>query len=198
MEELKMANGPKYRVAFRRRREGKTHYHRRLRLIRSEQNRLVIRCSNKHTTVQIVESKLGGDKILSQAHTSQLQKEYGWNYNLGNQPSAYLVGLLCGKRAIKAGFDSAILDVGIMIHDSRIKSAFKGLIDAGVDVPYGEEWISDDLDERVNGTHIQNYAQLLAKEDKAKYNAIFSKVLKNADPQKIVSVFDKTKGKIEQ
>ena len=50
-----MARSPKYRLSFRRRREGKTNYHRRLQLIISRRNRLVIRCSNKHTIVFPIE-----------------------------------------------------------------------------------------------------------------------------------------------
>ena len=70
-----MARGPKYRISFRRRREGKTNYHRRLKLIISRRKRLVIRCSNKHTVVQVVEALIQGDKILSQSHSSQLEKQ---------------------------------------------------------------------------------------------------------------------------
>lgn len=60
-----MANGPRYRVPFRRRREGKTNYIRRLKLIRSRRNRLVIRCTLKNTIVQVVDAMITGDKILA-------------------------------------------------------------------------------------------------------------------------------------
>ena len=59
-----MAKGPRYRRPFRRRAEGKTNYHKRLKLLKSKKLRAVIRASNNHITVQIVQSKLGGDKII--------------------------------------------------------------------------------------------------------------------------------------
>ena len=192
-----MANGPRYRVPFRRRREGKTNYHRRFKLILSNKYRLVIRCSKRHTIVQIVESYITGDKVLVQAHSQQLEKLYKWKYNTGNQPSAYLTGYLCGMRAKKAGIEEAILDVGILVHDNRVKSAFKGVLDSGLQVNHDDKWFPESLEERVKGTHIQQYAEKLSKEDPKKYKAHFSEVLKKkADPKKIVSEFDKVKAQI--
>jgi len=43
-----MATGPRYRVPFRRRREGRTNYHRRLRLLLSKKPRMV--CAEAHGT----------------------------------------------------------------------------------------------------------------------------------------------------
>lgn len=192
-----MAKGPRYRVDFRRRREGKTNYHRRFTLIVSRRNRLIIRCSLKHTIVQIAESKVIGDMILASATTKQIEKNYGWAYSTGNLPAAYLVGYLCGLRAKAAGIDDAILDVGILVHDNRIKAAFKGFLDAGIEVPHNDKWFNESMEERITGKHIADYAQSLSKEDSDLYKKKFSLCLKNkADPTKIVEQFKKTKESI--
>ena len=188
-----MARGPKYRVPFRRRKEGKTNYHRRLKLIISRRKRLVIRCSNKHTTVQVVDALVQGDKILAQSHSSQLEKNFAWLHNPGNMPSAYLTGYLCGLRTKKSKIQDIILDIGIIVHNERIKAAFKGFLDAGIEVPHDEKWFPESLDERVNGSHIENYAKLLKKKP-AEFKKKFSKVLvKKGDPLKIGNDFEKTK-----
>jgi large subunit ribosomal protein L18 len=194
-----MANGPRYRVPFRRRREGKTNYIRRLKLIRSRRNRLVIRCTLKNTIVQVVDAKITGDIVLSAVHSRQLAKNFGWNYFLGNLPSAYLTGYLCGLEAKKAGVEDAILDVGIIIHSDQVKAAFKGYLDAGMEVPHEDSWFSEGLAERITGEHIRAYAELLSNEDPEKYKKQFSKTLKNkADPLKIVDEFNKVKATMEK
>ncbi|MHA1776278.1 MAG: 50S ribosomal protein L18 [Promethearchaeia archaeon] len=193
-----MAKGPKYRVPFRRRREGKTNYHRRLKLIQSRRNRLVVRCSNKHTIVQVVESKIEGDRILTHAHTQHLVKLFNWKHNTGNLPSAYLTGYLCGLQAKKAGISDAIVDVGILVHDNRVKAAVKGILDAGIEVPVGEDWFFTGIEDRIKGLHIAEYAKLLKKENSSEYKKKFSAVLKNkGDPTKIDSDFEKTMKEME-
>ena len=69
-----MARGSRYKVPFRRRREGKTHYYRRKKMILSGIPRLVIRKTNKHMIVQIADAKQKGDKILVQANSKELEK----------------------------------------------------------------------------------------------------------------------------
>ena len=54
-----MAHGSRYKLAFKRRREGKTDYRARLNLIGLDKSRLVVRISNQHTTAQIINVKLG-------------------------------------------------------------------------------------------------------------------------------------------
>ena len=53
-----MAKGPKYRVAFRRRREGKTHYYRRRQMLLNKSPRAVIRGSLNHMMVQLANAKI--------------------------------------------------------------------------------------------------------------------------------------------
>jgi len=194
-----LAKGPKYRIPNRRRAEGKTNYHKRLRLLKSGKLRTVIRASNNHVTVQVVQSKLKGDKILISAHSKELLTNYGWNANTGNIPAAYLTGYLAGIRAKKNGIDEAILDLGLFYHKNRVLAAFKGVLKAGIEIPYSEEFFPENLEERTNGSHIENYAQLLKKEEPERYEQIFSGYLKKRkiNPLKINQIITNTIKSIE-
>jgi large subunit ribosomal protein L18 len=59
-----LATGPRYKVPFRRRREGKTNYHVRYKLILSKRPRVVVRKTNSGTTLQLVTAEQTGDKTL--------------------------------------------------------------------------------------------------------------------------------------
>ncbi len=189
--------GPRYRVSMRRRREGKTNYHARLKLVLSGKLRLVIRASINSVVVQVIEASLKGDKVIASAHSSQLTK-FGWKYNSGNIPSAYLVGYLCGLRAKSKKVQECVLDVGILVHKHRVFSAFKGFLDAGIGVPHGENIFEKlHLDSRINGMHIKQYAELIKKKSKKEYEKEFSAYIKNGlDPAKITEDFDKVKNSI--
>ena len=169
-----MAHGPRYRRPARRRFEGKTNYHKRIKLLKSRKLRVVIRVSNNHTRVQIVQSKLGGDKVLISAFSKELSSKYGWNASTGNIPASYLTGYLAGLRAKKNTIQNAIFDLGIFYHINRVLAACKGIIDTGLQVPYHEEFFPDDLDEKIKGTHIENYAKKLKSEDPENYELRFS------------------------
>lgn len=192
-----MARGPRYHVPFRRRREGRTNYYYRKRLLISEIPRLIIRKSLRHIIVQVAEAKLEGDIILVSAHSKELIRDFGWKAGCGSIPTAYLTGLLAGYKSIKKGIDNTILDIGIYrpIKKSRLFAALKGAIDAGLEVPHSEEILPDD--ERIQGSHISNYAELLESENPEKYQIQFSKILNSKlDPKKIPDYFISTKEKI--
>ena len=139
-----------------------------------------------------------GDKLIAESHSNQLKNLVEWGYNTSNLPSAYLTGYLCGLRTKKANCEKAILDVGILVHDSKVKAALLGFIDAGIEVPVNKKWYGKDLKKRVTGQHIQDYAELLSKNDSKKYKKIFSQVLaNNGNPKKIVKDWEDAKNKIE-
>jgi len=193
-----MAKGPRFRRPLRRRVEGKTNYHRRLKLIKSRKLRAVIRSSENHTTVQIIKSKFGGDEILASAHSKELAKNFDWDANTGNIPAAYLTGYLAGLRAKKEGIAEAILDLGLFYHRNRVLAAFKGILDAEIDIPHRDEFFTGSLEERIDGSHIENYAQFLKKEDPEQYEQVFSGYLKsNINPQKFTKIVNKTLKDIE-
>lgn len=194
-----MAKGPRYRRSNRRREEGKTNYHRRLRLLKSKKLRVVIRASNNHIIVQIIQSKLGGDKVLVSAHSSELTSKFGWKANTGNVPAAYLTGFLAGLRAKKQNIHEAILDLGIFYHRIRVLAAFKGILKSELEVPYKESFFPEDLDERITGAQIEKFANLLKSENPEKYDQIFSGYLKKnkINPLKISQIISNTFKTIE-
>lgn len=151
-----MATGPRYRVAFRRRREGKTNYHVRYKLILSKKPRVVVRKSNANTLLQLVVAEQKGDKTLLTVNSRELQS-FGYTYSKSNIPAAYLTGLLFGKKMLALGIDEAIADIGLhaSTKGNRIYSAIKGIADAGVNVPHGEEILPDE--KRIRGEHIKKY-----------------------------------------
>jgi len=148
-----MAQGPTYRVKFRRRREGKTNYYRRKSLLQSRRPRLVVRKSNTNTFVQIINANVVGDMTVASALASELS-EHGWKASAANLPAAYLTGFLAGLRAKSRGVNEAILDVGLNppIKGSRIYAALKGVVDAGLNVPHSPEILPDE--DRISGKHI--------------------------------------------
>jgi len=152
-----MATGPRYNVPMRRRREVRTDYHQRLRLLKSGKPRLVARKSNSHVRAQLVETGPDGDRTLASAHSGDLA-EYGWEAPTGNLPSAYLTGYLLGVRALDAGVEEAVLDIGLntATPGSKVFAIQEGAIDAGLDVPHNESVFADW--DRTRGEHIAEYA----------------------------------------
>jgi large subunit ribosomal protein L18 len=196
VEETMMATGPRYRVPFRRRREGKTNYRTRRALVLSGVPRLVIRLTLNHAIAQVIEAEAVGDRVVVSAHSRELAKTYGWLGNCGNVPSAYLTGLLCGFKAVANGVDKAFLDVGLHIPSkgTRIFAALKGVVDAGVEVPHSEDILSDE--DRISGKHIADYASQLASEPEV-YKQRFSEYLsKKSRPEEIPERFSAVKDKI--
>lgn len=149
-----MAVGPRYRVPFRRRREGKTDYRQRLRLLRSEKTRMVVRRSLRDTTVQFIDFGPTGDLVRVSAKASEIRK-LGWQSSTSNVPSAYLAGYLAGKRALAKGIDEAILDIGLHVPSKggKVFATLKGAVDAGVFIPHSEDVLPSE--ERIMGSHLK-------------------------------------------
>jgi len=176
-----MAKGSRYNVPYRRRREGKTDYRKRKALILSRKPRLVVRGSLKNIIVQIIAAKPHGDEVLVSAHSRELLKNYGWRAPRGNLPAAYLTGLLCGLKAKAKGIEEAVLDIGLHspAKGARVFAALKGVLDAGLNVPHGEEKLPDE--NRIQGVHVAQYAKMLSA-NAERYAAAFSKYLENKVP----------------
>jgi large subunit ribosomal protein L18 len=164
-----LATGPRYRVPFRRRREGKTNYHVRYKLILSKKPRVVVRKSNASTTLQLVMAEQTGDKTLLTVNSRQLQ-DFGYTFSKSNLPAAYLTGLLFGKKMLALGISEGIADIGLhaSTKGNRIYAAVKGVVDAGVDVPHGPEIFPSK--ERISGKHIKDYtgADIVAQFEQAR------------------------------
>ncbi|MBD3354647.1 50S ribosomal protein L18 [Candidatus Woesearchaeota archaeon] len=151
-----MTNSKRYNVPLRRKREGKTNYKKRLKMLKSEKPRLVIRTSLNRITAQIIEYRTKGDKIVAYASSRELEKK-GWKHNKSNIPAAYLTGLLAGKKAVEVGVKEAILDTGLNhpTRGSRIFACLKGAVDAGLEVPHKKDIFPSE--ERIKGEHIAKF-----------------------------------------
>ncbi|RLE54251.1 MAG: 50S ribosomal protein L18 [Thermoprotei archaeon] len=194
-----MARGPRYKVPFRRRREGLTNYYKRRKYILSGKPRLVIRKTLNHMIVQVIAAKPEGDITLVSAHTRELVRDFGWKANCGNTPAAYLAGLLAGYKALLKGIKEAIIDIGLHrpIKGSRVFAALKGALDAGLHVPHSEEILPDE--DRVRGVHIAEYARMLAEKDPERYRRQFSKYLENGlRPEDLPKHFEEVLSRIKE
>lgn len=97
----------RFQVKFRRRREGKTDYFARKRLVVQDKNkyntpkyRMIVRSSNKDICCQIAYARLNGDMIVAAAYSHELPR-YGVKVGLTNYAAAYCTGLLLARRLLK-------------------------------------------------------------------------------------------------
>ncbi len=153
-----MARKTKRTVVFKRKHKGKTNYKNRMTILLAGKPRLVVRKSSKNILVQVIDFNPAGDIILLSAASSELRK-LGWKYGCGNIPSAYLVGLLAGKKAIAKKITAAVLDIGLSpsTPGARLYAALKGAVDAGVKIPYDEKILPSE--DRLVGKHIEEYTR---------------------------------------
>ena len=188
-----MAWKPTYNVSFRRRREAKTDYQKRLALMKSKQPKIVVRKSNNRIVVEVMEMLKEGDKVLAFADARELKK-YGWLAGYHSLPAAYLAGYLCGGRAVKQKVESAVLDIGRVtpVKGSRVYAALKGAIDAGLKIPASEEAFPSL--ERLSGKHIAEYAGKLGEEKTRKRFSAYIKA--GFNPADMTDLFEKTKNNI--
>jgi len=149
-----MSTGPRYRVHFRRRREGKTDYRVRLRLLKSGSPRAVVRLSDRRVRVAIVTFDPVGDRVVAAADSRELGGIAFPSTSLASTPAAYLTAYLAGLRAKSSGAGQAVLDVGLRrpTVGGRLSAALKGLLDAGLEIPHGEEGFP--AADRLNGAHL--------------------------------------------
>ncbi len=146
------------RIDRRRRRENKTDYLRRLKLLKSGRPRLVFRKTNKYIIVEFVTSKEAQDKVEICMDSRALLK-YGWpkefSGSLKSIPASYLTGYLIGKQIKKKGLETPIVDLGMArtIYKTKVYSFIKGLIDAGLEINCKEEAFPEE--NRVEGKSLK-------------------------------------------
>ncbi len=147
-----MADGPRYHMPFRRRREGKTNFRSRLSLVKSKKPRAVVRKSLSGTTVQFIKFDMNGDLVLAQAGYKDLKK-MGWKHSIKDTTASYLVGLIAGVKAGKSDLHEAVLDIGLQEPKtgSRVFATLRGMLDAGLDIPHGEGMFPEE--DRIFGRH---------------------------------------------
>jgi len=141
-------------IRYRRKRLGLTNYKKRLALLKSNLTRLVIRRSNKFISLQMVNYEPDGDRVLLTMSSKGLGK-FGWKHSFKSLPAAYLTGLMVGKVALDKNIKEAIVDIGMFKHikGSKFTAVIKGVIDAGLKIPVGDIFPSED---RLSGKHIND------------------------------------------
>jgi large subunit ribosomal protein L5e len=144
-----------FQTKWRRRREGRTDYRARHKLITQDKNkyqspkyRLVVRFTNRYVICQIIYAEMGGDKVMCHASSKELEK-HGLTVGLKNYSAAYCTGLLIARRLLKQlGLDETYTGVeeptGEAIyceHNGRAyfveevnddKRPFRALLDVGI------------------------------------------------------------------
>ena len=158
-----------YRIMFRRKREGRTNYKKRLNILISNKLRLVVRKSIKNIHACIVDYNPKGDKIILLAQSKELEK-FGWIFNKGNVPSAYLTGLLLGEKAKKHDIYNLVIDIGLnaSVKGSRIYAVLAGVLDSGLKIAHNPKILASR--ERIMGKHISDFASKIKDYDKVRYS----------------------------
>ncbi len=190
-----MAHSATYKVQFKRRREGKTNYNKRYKLVDLDKTRMVVRITSNHTITQLVKIGENGDETLVSATSKELKK-YGWLGNGKNTSAAYLTGYLFGKKALSEDYDETILDIGLQhsIKGTKIYATLKGALDAGLYIPHNESVLPDDS--RIKGEHIAQYAESMDEEEK---NAKFANYIRcGLSPEEIPDHFENVKNNIDE
>ncbi|CAO2841782.1 unnamed protein product [Amaranthus hypochondriacus] len=135
----------RYQVKFKRRRDGKTDYRARNRLINQDKNkyntpkyRLVVRFTNKNVIAQIISASIAGDLVLASAYAHELPR-YGLEVGLTNYAAAYCTGLLLARRVLKkldmdqeyeGNVEASGEDYSVEPGDTR--RPFRALLDVGL------------------------------------------------------------------
>merc|ERR1712003_271394 len=203
----------RFQVKFRRRREGKTDYYAR--------KRLVVQDKNKYNTPKY--------RMIAAAYSHELPR-YGVKVGLTNYAAAYCTGLLLARRLLQKynladkyegqtevdgehftvedlddgpGAFRCYLDVGLnrTSTGARVFGALKGAVDGGLDIPHstrrfpGYDDESNDFSAEVHRNHIfgQNvaeYMRTLNDEDEDAFKRQFSQYIKNGvNPDSIEGMY---------
>jgi len=240
----------RFQVQRRRRREGKTDYKARVKMVRQDRNkyntrkyRLIVRISNRSVLCQVAYATIAGDIVVAQA-TSRELGNYGIPVGHKNYGACYATGLLIARRTLKKfGLDEAIkgkeeidggdfhvededndqrpfkviLDVGIRrtCVGSRMWGALKGAVDGGLYVPHSTknfpgykapdekgqegEYDAEAHKERIFGTHVKEYMEMLQEEDPTKYEAHFASFIKEGiDADGMTEMYEEGHKKIRE
>ena len=178
-------------VPFRRKRELRTDYKKRLHLLLSRKPRIVVRLTNTQLIAQLVQFQPQGDKVIMGVNSLGLKK-MGWKYSCKNFPAAYLTGLLFAKKSKEAGIEEAILDTGLRTPQKkgRIYAFLKGVLDGGMQVPHGDAQIFPD-EKMIKGEHI------VVLGEKATGNQFTQYLKAAAKPESMPAEFAKLKAELQ-
>ncbi|XP_039126099.1 60S ribosomal protein L5 [Dioscorea cayenensis subsp. rotundata] len=135
----------RFQVKFKRRRQGKTDYRARIRLINQDKNkyntpkyRFVVRFTNKDIHAQIVSASIVGDVVLAAAYAHELPR-YGLEVGLTNYAAAYCTGLLLARRVLKMlemdeEYEGNVEATGedFSVEPAESRRPFRALLDVGL------------------------------------------------------------------
>lgn len=135
----------RYQTKFLRRRQGKTDYFARKRLVQQDKDkyntpkyRLVVRITSTRVIAQVVSATIQGDKVFTQADSNELRR-FGVNAGLSNYAAAYATGLLVARRLLKkVGLDTtyagntALEKSYDVTADEKDRRPFKVILDVGL------------------------------------------------------------------
>ncbi|CAE8592101.1 unnamed protein product [Polarella glacialis] len=218
----------RFQVAKRRRRQGKTDFHARRKMVRQDKNkfnnrkyRLCVRFTNKRCICQAMYATLKGDIVVAAASSHELA-----NFGI---PMGYLVL----PRALKKfGLDEkfkgkeeidgeeyhvedeeneqrpfkCILDVGLRRTLSALARAalrhsaknFPGF-KAAEEKGAESEYDAEAHKDRIFGNHVKEYMEMLQEEDPTKYEAHFSKfIAAGIDAEKMEEMYTEAHEKIRE
>jgi large subunit ribosomal protein L5e len=137
----------RYQVKYRRRREGKTDYFARRKMVRQDKNkynakkfRLIVRITNRQVICQVAYATLLGDIVVAAASSKDLAA-YDIEVGLKNYSAAYCTGLLCARRCLKKyGLDKMFEgkkeidgeEYHIEDDEEAERKPFKAILDVGI------------------------------------------------------------------
>ena len=135
----------RFQTQYRRRREGKTDYAARRKLVIQDVNkynahkyRLIVRFTNRDIICQIAYSEIRGDVIMAAAYSHELPR-YGIKLGLTNYAAAYATGLLLARRLLKTlKLDKRYTGVRPTGEDYHVRAPgkgarpFKAILDVGL------------------------------------------------------------------
>lgn len=140
----------RFQTKFRRRREAKTNYYARKRLVIQDLNkyvapkyRLVARITNAKVIAQVTYATLSGDHVIAEANSTEL-KRFGLLNGYTSYSAAYATGLLLARRLLKNlkmdtlytgtnAIDGNDYDVSAQVNATR--RPFTAILDVGVRRP---------------------------------------------------------------
>lgn len=114
----------KGRQIYKRRREGKTNYRKRIKLLLSRLPRLVVRFTNKRIICQIVEYGEKGDFVKATVFDNK------------NQEGCKKAGVNIGEKAKELGIKKLVLDLGLGQNKARVVACARGVLSTGVEMPF--------------------------------------------------------------
>jgi len=194
----------RFQVKYKRRREGKTDYYARKRLVAQDKNkynspryRLVVRFTNKDVITQITYAKMTGDFVLAAAYATGLLLARRVLSKLGladkYKGNTEVTGADYNVEELQDGPHPfrALLDVGLRrtTTGSKVFAALKGAADGGIDIPHSDRRFvgydeeaktlnAEVLRKHIFGGHVADYMKKLQEEDPTKYESHFSQYIK--------------------